>query len=50
MNSTEMIEPNDAALEAESLTGNRGAFDRIVAKYQALITYLVYRGTVQFAF
>lgn len=45
MNSTEMIESNDASLVAESLTGNRDAFGRIVARYQALIASLAYSGT-----
>ena len=45
MNTAEMIEPNDATLVAESLTGNRDAFGQIVAKYQALIASLAYSGT-----
>lgn len=45
MNTAEMTEPNDASLVAESLTGNRDAFGRIVAKYQALIASLAYSGT-----
>src|SRR5215469_10597957 len=45
MNSAEMTESNDATLVSESLTGNRDAFGRIVAKYQALIASLAYSGT-----
>ena len=45
MNSAEMIEPNDTTLVAESMTGNRDAFGRIVARYQALIASLAYSGT-----
>ena len=45
MNTAEMTESNDASLVAESLTGNRDAFGRIVARYQALIASLAYSGT-----
>lgn len=43
MNTVETI--SDAALVADSLTGNREAFGRIVARYQTLICSLAYSGT-----
>ena len=43
MNSVETI--SDAALVADSLTGNREAFGRIVARYQTLICSLAYSRT-----
>lgn len=45
INSAEMSEPNDTTLVTESLTGNRDAFARIVARYQTLIASLAYSGT-----
>lgn len=39
------MEPSDAALVAESLTGNREAFGRIVARYQTLVCALAYSAT-----
>src|SRR5690242_12677661 len=36
---------SDAVLVADSLTGNREAFGRIVARYQTLICSLAYSGT-----
>jgi RNA polymerase sigma factor (sigma-70 family) len=41
----ETLETNDATLVAESLTGNREVFARIVARYQTLICSLAYSGT-----
>ncbi len=39
------VEPNDAELVAESLSGSRDAFRRIVERYQTLICSLAYSAT-----
>ena len=39
------LEPNDAALVAQSLEGSRDAFRRIVERYQTLISSLAYSAT-----
>lgn len=45
VNSTWLVELDDAGLVAESIAGNRNAFAQIVARYQSLICSLAYSAT-----
>ena len=39
---TQLLEPNDESLVAESLAGDRTAYGRIVQRYQSLICGITY--------
>jgi RNA polymerase sigma factor (sigma-70 family) len=45
MMNSQAMESSDASLVADSLTGDREAFGKIVARYQTLISSLAYSGT-----